>query len=64
MKLNRLTAWVVGVAAMIACTPNPKGTPEEPTTLSGLKRSQFQSVVNGDSTDLYVLKNANGVSYR
>ncbi|HHT30115.1 MULTISPECIES: aldose epimerase family protein [Petrimonas] len=61
MKLNRLTAWVVGVAAMIACTPNPKGTPEEPTTLSGLKRSHFQSVVNGDSTDLYVLKNANGV---
>ena len=33
----------------------------EETTLSGLKRTDFQSVVNGDSTDLYLLKNANGM---
>lgn len=31
------------------------------TTASGLLRKNFQTVVNGDSTDLYVLKNAAGM---
>lgn len=31
------------------------------TTASGLLKSNFQTVVNGDSTDLYVLKNAAGM---
>ncbi|WP_339117453.1 aldose epimerase family protein [Petrimonas sp.] len=46
---------------MISCTSNPKEAPGEPSTLSGLKRSHFQSSVNGDSTDLFVLKNTNGM---
>ncbi|MDO5524236.1 MAG: aldose epimerase family protein [Bacteroidia bacterium] len=47
---------------MAACTgQQQQQTSEEATTLSGLKRSDFQSVVNGDSTDLFVLENANGM---
>lgn len=34
---------------------------KEEKTASGLLRSNFQTVINGDSTDLYVLKNAAGV---
>ncbi|VBB47457.1 Aldose 1-epimerase [uncultured Paludibacter sp.] len=34
---------------------------EENKTLSGLDKSKFQTVVNGDSTNLYVLKNASGM---
>lgn len=60
MKLNRLI-WLVAIIAVVACTPKQKEAPEESSTLSGLKRSNFQSTVNGDSTDLYVLKNANGM---
>lgn len=62
MKFKQLTGFVaiVAMAAMVACTSKQEVT-DEPSTLSGLKRSNFQSEVNGDSTDLYVLKNANGV---
>ena len=60
MKLNRLI-WLIAAIAIVACTPKQKETPEELSTLSGLKRSNFQSMVKGDSTDLYVLKNANGM---
>lgn len=60
MKIRNLI-WMVAALAIIACTNPQKQTSEEATTLSGLKRSNFQSTVNGDSTDLYVLKNANGV---
>jgi len=34
---------------------------QEEKTASGLLKSNFQTVINGDSTDLYVLKNAAGV---
>jgi aldose 1-epimerase len=34
---------------------------KEERTLSGLLRSDFQTVIDGDSTDLYVLKNAAGM---
>ena len=60
MKLNQLIL-LVALIAMVGCTNKQKEAPAEQTTLSGLKRSDFQSAVNGDSTDLYVLKNANGV---
>ncbi len=38
-----------------------KEAPAEQTTLSGMKKIDFQSVANGDSTDLYVLKNSAGM---
>lgn len=60
MKIKNLI-WGMAALAIVACTNQQKETPEETATLSGLKRSNFQSVVNGDSTDLYVLKNANGM---
>ena len=60
MKVSRLI-WLVAIIAIVACTPKQKEIVEESSTLSGLKKSDFQSVVDGDSTDLYVLKNANGM---
>lgn len=60
MKLNQLI-WLLAVVAVVGCTQKQKEAPVEQTTLSGLKKSDFQSVVNGDSTHLYVLTNANGV---
>lgn len=60
MKVSRLI-WMVAIIAIVACTPRQKEIVKESSTLSGLKRSNFQSVVDGDSTDLYVLKNANGM---
>ncbi|HHU25177.1 MAG TPA: galactose mutarotase [Bacteroidales bacterium] len=59
MKVKQLIGLVV-IFAMAACT-GKQGASGEATTLSGLDRNYFQSVVNGDSTDLYVLKNANGM---
>lgn len=59
MKFKKMI-WLVAMVTVIGCTGQQKETAEEPMTLSGLSRSDFQSVVNGDSTDLYVLKNAHG----
>ncbi len=59
MKVKQLI-WLLVIVAMAACT-GKQGASGEATTLSGLDRNYFQSVVNGDSTDLYVLKNANGM---
>lgn len=60
MKLNNLF-WIMVVLGLVACNNQKKETSGDAETLSGLKRSNFQSVVNGDSTDLYVLKNGNGM---
>lgn len=60
MRLNQLFL-LLAVIAMAGCVNKQKEAPAEQATLSGLKKSNFQSVVNGDSTNLYVLTNANGV---
>ena len=60
MKLNRMIS-LLALIAVVGCTNKQQETPLEEATLSGLKRADFQSVVNGDSTDLYLLKNANGM---
>ena len=62
MKINKL-CWMMAIIAIVGCTNKQKRRPKK-LTLSGLKRSNFQTVVDGDSTDLYVLKNANGGSLR
>lgn len=59
MKLNKLFL-LMAIVAFIGCNNNQKVVQED-STLSGLKKSSFESVVNGDSTHLYVMKNANGV---
>ena len=61
MKVKQLIGLVV-IFAMAACT-GKQGASGEATTLSGLDRNYFQSVVNGDSTDLYVLKNGDGYDH-
>lgn len=61
MRLNRLIL-LLAVIAVAGCTNNQKEAPvEETTLLSGLMKSDFQTEVKGDSVNLYVLKNANGV---
>ncbi len=60
MKVSKFICLSV-VVAIVGCTDGRKQNPEEATTLSGLKRSHFQSVVDGDSTDLFELKKANGM---
>ena len=60
MRLNQLSL-LLAIIAVVGCTNKQQEAPVEQTTLSGLKKSDFQSVVNGDSTDLYVLTNDNGV---
>lgn len=52
--MKQIVLWVCAVL-MMACTTGKK----EEVTLSGLKRSNFQTEVNGDKTDLFVLKNKN-----
>jgi aldose 1-epimerase len=53
--MNRI--WMVsGLAAMLcACAP------KEEVTLSGLKKGDFEGVISGKSTALYVLKNKAGM---
>lgn len=67
MKFNRLIL-LMAMIAVVGCTNKQKkdpaeqgAAPVEQTTLSGLNKADFQSEVNGDSTDLFVLKNANGM---
>lgn len=59
MKLNKLFL-LMAIVAFVGCSNNQKVV-QECSTLSGLKKSSFESVVNGDSTHLYVMKNANGM---
>ena len=50
---------MLGLFLVMACTN--KTQPEESETLSGLKKSNFETEVNGKQTHLYVLKNATGM---
>lgn len=59
MKFKQIV-FIMAIITLAACTSNQQETSEE-TTLSGLNRSDFKSEINGDSTDLYVLTNLNGV---
>lgn len=59
IRFNRLIL-LLAIIAIAGCTNKQKEAPAEETTLSGLKKSDFQTVVNGDSVNLYVLKNGNG----
>ena len=59
IKFNRLVL-LLAIIAVAGCTNKQKEVPAEETTLSGLKKSDFQAEVDGDSVSLYVLKNTNG----
>jgi len=61
MKIKNLI-WMLAIIAIVGgCANKQKKVVEEEMTLSGLKKSNFQAIINGDSTNLYVLKNANGM---
>jgi aldose 1-epimerase len=47
MKTNKL-CWLMAIVAIVGCTNKQKEVPKETTTLSGLKRSNFQTIVDGD----------------
>jgi aldose 1-epimerase len=59
----KLKTWVgaclTGAMALTACGPQQQK--ETTLTLSGLDVNNFKSEYNGKKTDLYVLKNANGM---
>ncbi|MFB2117929.1 aldose epimerase family protein [Parapedobacter sp. 2B3] len=54
---NTLACGLLAVALLIACNQEP----DVQRTQSGLDKRDFQTVVNGDSTNLYVICNANGM---
>lgn len=58
MKKNIL--FILGLFFFLACT-NKSQTEEETTTLSGLKKSNFETEVDGKQTQLFVLNNASGM---
>lgn len=53
--MNKLFFWVCAVL-MTACTSYKN---DEVLTESGLSKSRFQTEINGEKTDLFVLKNKN-----
>ncbi|MGC3977224.1 MAG: aldose epimerase family protein [Paludibacteraceae bacterium] len=53
---TKILVLLVLVMVFLKCTYK-----DESKTTSGLKKSDFQTVENGDSTNLYVLKNASGM---
>lgn len=57
MKKN--IVFILGLFLFLACTN--RSQPEETTTLSGLKKSNFETEFEGKQTYLYVLKNASGM---
>lgn len=62
MKLKLRDFLLLSLVIMISsCTNKQKEANVVETTKSGLVKSDFQTVIDGDSTNLYVLNNSNGV---
>ena len=57
--MKKLGMAAIAMSLLVACAPKQQQSETE-TTLSGLKKADFVSEVNGKPTDLYVLKNAKG----
>ena len=53
--MNKLFFWVCAVL-MTACASHKN---DEVLTESGLSKSRFQTEINGEKTDLFILKNKN-----
>ena len=61
MKLKLRDFLLLSLVIMISsCTNKQKEANVVETTKSGLVKSDFQTVIDGDSTNLYVLNNSNG----
>lgn len=61
MKIKNLLALLL-VLSIVSCGGRKKESAEQPApNLSGLDKANFQSIINGDSTNLYILTNSNGM---
>jgi len=60
MKRLHLNFLIIASLSAVSMACNHTDNNER-TTVSGLKRADFQTVVQGDSTDLFVLRNKNGM---
>lgn len=60
MKFNQFVL-ILAVLGLVACTNKHESGTTDEATLSGLYRSNFKTEPGGDSTDLYVLTNLNGL---
>ena len=58
-KMKKNLTLILGLFILMACTN--KTEPEEAKTLSGLKKSNFITELDGKQTDLFVLKNSAGM---
>ncbi|MDR0422280.1 MAG: galactose mutarotase [Proteiniphilum sp.] len=59
MKFNQLIL-LLSIVAVTGCANRQKEAPAEQLTLSGLKKSDFQTEIGGKPVDLHVLTNVNG----
>ncbi len=56
-SINTMACGLMTMAILTACNHQH----DVQKTLSGLDRRDFQTIVNGDSTDLFVIRNASGM---
>lgn len=62
MKLKLKNLLLLSIVILVSsCTSKQKEANVVETTKSGLVKSDFQTVIDGDSTNLYVLNNDNGM---
>jgi aldose 1-epimerase len=62
MELKLRNIMLLSIVIMIySCTNKQKESNVVETTKSGLVKSDFQTVIDGDSTNLYILNNNNGM---
>ena len=57
--MKKSIIFILGLFVFVACTN--KSQVEESTTLSGLKKSNFETEIDGKQTHLFVLNNASGM---
>ncbi len=60
MKISNILKICFLIFMVVACQ-EPQKKQEKTELISGLERAKFQTEINGKQTDLYVLKNKNGM---
>lgn len=59
--MNRLQYYLFGSILFLGVAVSCDSPPSDQTIQSGLKRENFRTIVNGDSVDLFVIHNNNGM---
>lgn len=60
-KYRRMKKIMIALTGLLLCVSSCTTQPVEEKTLSGLNPADFRTEVNGKQTDLFVLKNKNGM---